>query len=123
MLNLRPHHLFCIKKYIGKGYSDAFCLNMYRIIDSLNKEDFILVDHKDDVCKACPNLILGRCITARKVNKFDENAKKALNIEINKTYNIKDLDEKVTSIINDNEQFNNICPNCEWKDICHKKEE
>lgn len=121
MLELRPHHLFCIKKYIGKGYSEAFCLNMARIIEALNKENFVLVNHKDDVCKACPNLVLGKCITSRKVNKFDKNAMEALDIKVGETYNVKELDDKVSAIVKDDEKFESICPNCQWSDICHKK--
>ncbi|RDC50894.1 DUF1284 domain-containing protein, partial [Acinetobacter sp. RIT592] len=37
MLEIRPHHFFCMKAFIGRGYSKDFTDNMTDIILSLNK--------------------------------------------------------------------------------------
>lgn len=37
MLKIRPHHILCMKAYIGKGYSQKFNENMEKIIKTLKE--------------------------------------------------------------------------------------
>ncbi len=39
MMRLRVHHLFCSALYGGKGYSEAFCANMQKVVRRLWEED------------------------------------------------------------------------------------
>lgn len=42
---LRPHHALCILSFRGKGYSDEFIDNMYKMIDELEKTRMFLFVH------------------------------------------------------------------------------
>lgn len=44
MIKIRYHHLMCIPRYKGKGYSLEFCKNMERVKASLKNNNYILVD-------------------------------------------------------------------------------
>lgn len=96
MLRIRPHHLNCIPRFEGKGYSEAFCENMKKIQQQIkNGEKFKLVFEADDICAACPNLINGVCKEEEKVGRYDK-----LTMENNG----KDISE--------------ICADCKWYYIC-----
>ena len=72
MLRLRAHHLNCIPRFGGSGYSAEFCENMLHIQKRLLcGEDYELVMGVDDVCRCCPNLINGVCRDHEKVMRFD----------------------------------------------------
>lgn len=96
MLRLRPHHLNCIPRFQGRGYSDEFCENMNKIkarFDS--KEEYKLVFGADDVCRCCPNLINGVCKDEAKVSVFDKLS----------------ISEK---------DISKICSSCQWYSMCKK---
>lgn len=99
MIKIRYHHLLCIPRFTGKGYSEEFCSNLLKIKNKLKSRNYILTTECDDVCKCCPNNINGRCISEEKVSAYDEAVKSAL--ENGK----KPLPE-------------NICSDCEWYYIC-----
>ena len=77
-IKIRYHHLMCIPRYIGKGYSDEFCENLKKIKDNLKNNNYILVDSCDDVCTCCPNNIDGKCKDENKVSKYDKLVKERL---------------------------------------------
>lgn len=59
MLVLRGHHLLCLPRFQGHGYSKSFTANMSRIAKDLaeHPEQLIRVaDKPDDICRACPHL-------------------------------------------------------------------
>ena len=35
MINIRPHHLLCMRAYIGNGYSEEFKIEMEKVINSV----------------------------------------------------------------------------------------
>lgn len=102
MVKIRYHHLMCIPRYEGKGYSDAFCRNLEKVKAEIEKGDYILTDKCDEICKACPNKVLGTCITQKKVKRYDALVKAAL--EQGREPHPSD-----------------ICTDCKWYDICKNK--
>ncbi len=56
-MKLRPHHLFCLLAYSGKGYSPAFIQACERLQTRfLAGETATLTLKADDLCKACPHM-------------------------------------------------------------------
>ena len=46
MIKIRPHHLLCMRAYIGNGYSEEFKIEMEKVINMLKafpKEDRIKI--------------------------------------------------------------------------------
>lgn len=101
MIEIRYHHLMCIPRFIGEGYSEEFCENMQRVKDNIASNSYILVDSCDSVCSACPNNIDGICVDEKKVSRYDTAVKKAL----------KKGEVPAPS---------KICADCKWYGICKK---
>jgi hypothetical protein len=62
MITLRPHHLLCIRNFIGKGYSKDFVDNMKSLINTLEEnpnQKVLIKSGLDDICKKCPENNLG----------------------------------------------------------------
>lgn len=77
-IKIRYHHLMCIPRYKGEGYSEKFCKNLEKIKYSLKSNNYILVDNCDDICIYCPNNIDGTCTNENKVRKYDRFVKERL---------------------------------------------
>ena len=99
MIRLRYHHLLCVLRFVGEGYSRDFCENIKRIKESISNSDYILIEECDDVCAACPNNINSVCQYEQKVKRYDAAVKEALHNNV--LPNPKD-----------------ICSDCEWYYIC-----
>lgn len=98
---IRYHHLMCIPRFTGKGYSDAFCKNMYEVIEKFSKGDYELVSCCDDICRECPNNINGKCSDEEKVSQYDKMVMKC-------------IDEGKIPLPSE------ICNDCRWYEICKK---
>ena len=68
----------CAPRFIGEGYSDAFCKNMRAVSEKMKSGDYTLVDTCDDICAACPNNKGGVCADEVKVKGYDKAVKNAL---------------------------------------------
>lgn len=118
---LRPHHLLCIKFFVGRGYSEEFTANMYKAIAALNENDSVKITlSADTLCCACPNLNGKLCETEAKVCRYDKKTAEFLNLEDGKTYSYNDLKAKIEEKIFSQNKFDDICLDCEWSDICRK---
>ncbi|MEG2867452.1 MAG: DUF1284 domain-containing protein [Terrisporobacter sp.] len=123
MLKIRPHHILCMKAYIGKGYSEEFNINIKNIINELKYEPQMveITFGLDSICKKCPfNMEDEVCKSEEKVNTMDLKIREyyGINEEI---YSYKDIKELVYSRINESE-VDDICGNCEWYNITNCKE-
>ena len=98
-MKLRYHHLMCIPRFKGEGYSKAFCDNLDNIKKSFENGDAQLVLECDDVCRCCPNNIGGVCCDEEKVIRYDRLVKECL--------------EK-----GEKPQPQDICSDCRWYKIC-----
>ena len=101
MMKIRYHHLMCIPRYKGEGYSREFCENLERVKASIEAENVTYVDCCDDICLFCPNNENGICKENEKVSRYDALVK-----------------EKV---LKDEELLpKEICSDCCWFDICRE---
>ena len=120
-LNLRGHHLLCLKGFQGYGYSEDFTKNMTKINDLRKSEGtkISIIDSCDDICKHCPNLKDGICTDRMQDKKIVEIDRNVLDkIDENIEYNSIDLFKKVDEVFSTKKSVENICFNCIWHDKC-----
>lgn len=123
MIKIRPHHILCMKAYVGKGYSEDFNINMKEIINELrdDSQTIQIVFGLDDICSKCPyNLGNGLCKSQDKVEKIDSKIIDYFNIKEDK-YVYKELKEKIYKKMNE-DMFIDICSNCSWYTVTNCKE-
>ncbi len=124
MLKIRPHHILCMRAFIGYGYSEEFNYNMKLVIKTVNAynkkynienkniEKVEIKKELDSICLKCPHNNVNSCTFEDKVNTLDENIMKYFDIKEG-IYDYKEIEEKVYKNIT-REIFYDICKNCEW---------
>ena len=73
-MNLRPHHLLCIQKFTGHGYSPEFTAHMTAVAARLRKMPetrITLTKGCDDLCRKCPHCSIGICSSLDKTSALD----------------------------------------------------
>ncbi|MEJ8737996.1 DUF1284 domain-containing protein [Erysipelotrichaceae bacterium HCN-30851] len=123
-MKLRPHHILCIQKFIGKGYNEDFTLHMNAIVSKLidNPKVQITITHGcDDICERCPNNINELCTSFDKVARLDTSVLMICNFDYGQTVSWIKLANKARRCIFETNRFNNICHECEWNEICRNK--
>lgn len=98
-VKIRYHHLMCIPRYTGEGYSEEFCENFENVRQLLKDNKYELVDYCDNICIYCPSNIKGKCANEQRVNQYD-------NLVKNK------MEKGETPLPKD------ICFDCCWYKIC-----
>lgn len=117
MLTLRPHHLLCTEFFEGRGYSDKFTENMYRVISELEKNPEIFLAVKSDrICSECPK----NCISG-KAFSYDMKMLEYCKLNENNVFRYDDLKQKVKSEILEKNLLKDICGDCQWYSICGKR--
>ena len=117
---LRAHHGMCLHYFQGKGYSSSFTENMSSVLTYLNENDPLVtvIADCDNICSKCPNLIFGKCITSRKVSKYDNNTLKSLDIESGTTMKYSEYSKLIEDKIINSGIRGKICSDCRWNDLC-----
>ena len=119
MLNLRPHHLLCIQKYTGHGYSEAFTKHMNNIVTKVSKgETVVLHEGCDDVCSACPNNNDGKCGSLDKVKTMDESVLRICGFSYNDMDDWNTFATIAKNKIFETDEFRNVCGSCQWFELC-----
>lgn len=106
-VTLRPHHLLCLRNFVGKGYSAGFTANMAAIHKRLMSDGTTAVKltrGADDICAACPRDHGGVCESEALVCELDGNVAAVLAGVTTGTY--AELDAAVGDM---------TCAGCEWK--------
>lgn len=122
MIRLRPHHLICIHKFIGKGYNEEFTQHMTDIVKLLKNMPETVIEIvlcEDAICEKCPNNI-GKCKFDKKIEKMDRAVIKICGFTENTHALWQDLSQFVKWNILENDNFNNICSKCDWFNLCNK---
>ena len=118
-MDLRAHHLLCMRYFKGKGYSKGFVSNFRKVLKRLKKERFVLVDYPDAICKACPHLIGERCAkkpgSERKVKGKDDKFLRIMGLKSRKQIYLIEAERLVSLKL---ERLRKTCKHCEWKDWC-----
>ena len=123
MIVLRPHHLLCIRNFIGEGYSNDFVENMKSLIITLEEtpnQKVLIKSELDDICLKCPENKLEKCNSEDKVVALDKNVLECLSINDGEIHIWSEIKLKANQKIT-KEQFKNICSDCKWYYICSNK--
>ena len=120
-LNLRGHHLLCLKGFQGYGYDESFVENMIQINSQrkMPKTTVSLCDFADDICSACPNLIDGICedeAQNERIVSMDREVLKRL--AGTQEHDSIELFEKIDEIFSTKESVSKICFDCKWSEKC-----
>lgn len=122
---LRPHHALCIRFFEGKGYSSEFTKHMAGVIEKLHKpgQCVALVDKEDEICKKCSNHLEDGCSQKRKVQRYDGNVIDMTGLSYGERIDFGKLQDLMESRIMAAGRFRDLCGDCGWASICHKKQE
>ncbi|AEH60224.1 protein of unknown function DUF1284 [Methanosalsum zhilinae DSM 4017] len=124
-LIIRAHHLMCIQRFEGYGYTEEFVENMQYIVDMINKNPDIqitIVTECDDICTFCPSNINGKCrgdLLDNHITYMDQQVLDKLKIPENTTLNANEIFQITGKYLPDSVAFE-ICDECIWKHICFK---
>lgn len=114
---LRAHHLLCIRNFKGRGYSQEFVDNFYKILERLPEERIKIVNSVDVICKKCPHNKRGVCKkkkdSEKNARKLDNSIINAASINLNEEYLYNKLRRLIKNI-----HVRNFCGDCEWKNYC-----
>lgn len=78
-----------------------------------------LVIGADEICKACPNLIKGKCISETKVQKIDKFCLAYADLAENTVIKFNDYKDITMNKIINAGKGESICQSCEWYDFCY----
>ena len=122
-MNIRAHHLLCMRNFKGKGYSREFVDNFYGVINKIKKENppVKIINKPDIICSACPYNHDG-CTkkgpdSELKVRDKDKNVIKLLGTGLNKSLKA----DKLMQLVNKKtgkDTVPNICKDCDWLEYC-----
>lgn len=125
MLTLRGHHLLCLPRFRGQGYSAVFNANMARIAQSLAEEPeqiVCLTDTFDDICRACPHQSEDGCALdedGRTVADRDRRILALLNLTVGACVSYAQLSEKLAAVA-DRALPEKACTGCRWLRVCSR---
>lgn len=117
--NVRAHHGLCVSFFEGKGYSDSFTANMAEKKSQLEKDPLVkIVDHADEICKACPHNNGGVCSSLGKVAKYDSEVLRRCGIKSGTEMHWNDFVKLVHDNIIGAKKLSEVCGGCQWYSIC-----
>lgn len=138
MIRLRPHHLLCIRNFVGKGYDAAFTDHMNHLVTLLSADGeqmISLIRGCDDLCAFCPHVQDGACRSKVKTdgldraveetcgfgkweNSFEEHdfAESEDSVITVRSWNV--LSEAAELITDNKALFQEVCGDCEWFALC-----
>ena len=120
---LRPHHGMCIGFYEGKGYSTGFTDHMSRVIRLLSEDTPVrITSGPDEICSRCPNLDGAACLSDEKVRRYDRMVLDMTGIEDGTECTYGTFSRSVSDHIILPGRRREICGDCEWDEICRRKE-
>lgn len=123
ILRLRPHHGLCLQFFEGRGYSEGFAAHMGKVKNILSKGGRVLiVDSADEICGRCPNLQDGACISDGKVYMYDQRVLELCELTYGETLSFRELSGRVMQKIILASGRKTVCPDCQWREICGRKE-
>lgn len=123
-IKLRAHHGMCLAFFEGKGYSDTFTAHMQKILDHMESNPKLrIVTSGDVICEKCPNLNSGICGTPDLVLEYDRQVLSRCGLKEEEEISWKKFSELVMEKILVRGEREEICGNCQWAEICRKKEE
>lgn len=116
MIILRPHHLFCIQRFLGKGYSKEFVNRMEDVVKRVKEGEGVkLFIGKDTVCECCPHLRSSFCRWEKKVRMMDYKLLSITHLPLKKAFRLKTLLFYLKGAL---KKLQKVCNGCSWFSLC-----
>lgn len=119
--DLRPHHLLCIQKFSGHGYSEEFTYHMTQVCSALSKNSntsVTLTKGADELCSRCPFNSDGLCESEDKVDHMDKKVLEFTGYSYGDKKCWNELALAAKTRILDTDKFETICKSCNWFSLC-----
>lgn len=124
MIKIRAHHLACIPRFYGGGYSKVFGENLKRICFGIRKNPGVkikVVKKCDDICDKCPYKKNNICKKTPTLNKWvlalDDKVLKKLDLKENSIHKAKDVFNLSIAKIN-SKNIKGVCKGCVFLRNC-----
>lgn len=125
-MNIRGHHLLCLPRVKGGGYSKKFSENFFRIQKRIRKNpdaEIKIVRSCDEICHVCPFEKKNKCAKEKSSNYWvrvqDNKVIKKLKIKENEKWKAGDIFNLSFKKIKDRE-LRDICRGCQFLKSCLK---
>ena len=123
-LPLRAHHGLCFLFFQGRGYDKKFTENMKRVQTVLLGNPQIKIMHQADVlCRCCPYLQNGQCVSFEKVFNLDQAVMTVCHLQDGMELSWETFSRRVFENIILSGKRQEICKNCEWAAFCEIQEQ
>jgi len=116
----------CSLCFQGKGYSDEFVENFFKIVNQLREEngddvEIEVVAETDDVCAPCPSRREKLCTKQVTIDQLDENHANVLRLKPGDVLTWGEAKQRIKEYMS-LENFHQACAPCSWKSlgICEK---
>ena len=84
--------------------------------------DIELTVSGDEICKECPNLKEGSCVSAGLVEAYDRKVLEACGLSEKAQMRFQEFVENVQKNVIESGKRVEICGNCQWNEICANKQ-
>ena len=124
-MNLRPHHILCIQKFTGHGYSADFTAHMTAVVSELAenpKTAVTLSKGCDDLCSRCPHNRDGICTSLEKVASMDQKVLESCGLSGGEELPWQALADLAKKQIFETTEFFKVCGGCQWFELCRNTE-
>jgi len=126
IIQIRPHHLLCIPRFYGGGYSKEFGENLKKICFDIRKNPNLkirVLKKCDDLCEKCPYKKDNICKKTPKLNHWilrqDDKVLKKLKLKDNSIHKARDIfNLSIDSVTSQN--IKDICKGCVFLKNCIK---
>lgn len=116
-MELRAHHLLCIRGFRGRGYDGAFVENFARVVKALEGDPSIAITAREDaICAKCPHN-LGGCVKGPRPRELDERVLRELGLRAGVAARASAVQRRVAERI-PRGRVAEVCRGCEWLRYC-----
>ncbi|UJF20302.1 DUF1284 domain-containing protein (plasmid) [Vibrio sp. SS-MA-C1-2] len=127
MIKIRPHHLLCCLTFSGQGYTQAFIVNYYDIIQRIKRGELLMITAEpDDICQPVCHDPHHHCYEGRisqrdqaVIDDFNQNS--PLTLRIGTLINSDDIFNDNSRDLFASGKIRGGCIACQWKDLCDEQ--
>ncbi len=119
-VELRPHHLLCLRFFLGRGYDDVFSARMAVLQRELREHPermVLLAEGGDGLCAVCPRRAGNACSSPKPI-RYDEAILRITDRRTGEAAPFAVWEKLIEERILKPGRLAEICADCEWWEIC-----
>ena len=114
-MEIRGHHLLCMRYFKGKGYNDEFVHNFFDVKEKIGEVK--VTTRPGMICSACPHN-KGVCTKEPDAEiKMKEHDKRVLNFFGFKVGDVVDFNSTLSKPVS-KQDIKSLCVDCQWMEHC-----